>query len=247
MSHSTPTSHWRWSRLAYLTVLLVCTPLMGAAVASAQTPYDVVTGTVHNFGGSTAAQDACAGCHLPPPAPAGGEAALFAVTPIWGGAGNLAGNFPVARLGNGITYEEFPDTSSACLSCHDGVLATSVHQQVGAVTPERGGTRAPEHPIRIPYPRGTGGNFVVPTPLPQSVQFWSVPNIVGNNIVVPTGPMSTYQPIAPGGDPVQQQATLVRLRDGQIHCESCHNPHDNQMRPFLRALPPQLCLVCHDK
>jgi predicted CXXCH cytochrome family protein len=39
----------------------------------------------------------------------------------------------------------------------------------------------------------------------------------------------------------------VRSRDGKVACESCHNPHSDRYPPYLRSMPPDLCLVCHNK
>lgn len=214
------------------------------AAAGAQNPYEQVADSPHNFLGAAAMREICLACHVAPPAPAGAEGELLGAAPLWGGEGEGPAVFPVdsdPAGGAGV-----PDTSGRCLECHDGVLATAVHQDRGPILPERGGTRPPDHPIRIVYPRDPGGTFIVPTPLPQNRQYWSVPDIRAGRMILPTGPVSTYQDAA-GADLVALTFGLVRVREGQVACESCHNPHSNQVPPFLRQMPPGLCLVCHNK
>lgn len=216
--------------------MLAATLLAGTAVAQAPyepSAYDEVADTSHNFLGASGGKEVCLACHLEDVSPDD-----LVINPLWGG-GNGKGDF------SGTT--EAPDSSGFCLECHDGVVAKGFEGYEGEpVKPEKGGTRHPNHPIRIRYPRDTGGAFVVPTPLPQNRQYWSVPNIVGGQLVTPTGPVSTYQDLNVD-DPRTLAATVVRTRDGDIHCESCHNPHSNRTPPYLRAMPPDLCLVCHDK
>jgi predicted CXXCH cytochrome family protein len=223
---------------------LAAAALPGAAAA--QSPYDEVAQTPHNFLGAMDLREVCLSCHLSAAVVPGAEEKLLAPTPLWGGGTQYDGAYPVGSITAAGTYEEFPDTSGACLECHDGVLATSVHQDEGPVARERGGTRPPNHPIRIVYPRGVNGTFVVPTPLPQNRQFWSIPDIRAGELHLPTGPVSSYQPL-PAADKAQLTFSLVRSRDGKVACESCHNPHSDRIPPFLRSLPPDLCLTCHNK
>jgi len=212
--------------------------------ASAQNPYEQVADSPHNFLGTAPMRDICLACHIAPPIPVEGEADLLGTAPLWGGAGTGDAVFPVVNDPAGGAGA--PDTSGRCLECHDGVVATAVHTDRGPIVPERGGTKPPDHPIRITYPRDPGGVFLVATPLPQNRQYWSVPDIRAGALVLPTGPASTYQD-ATGTDLLALTFGLVRVRDGQVACESCHNPHSNQTPPFLRQMPPGLCLVCHNK
>ena len=217
-----------------------------SGVAQAQTPYDEVVGSPHNFLGSAVVHEVCLGCHLGVENK-DAESAYLAITPQWGGEGGLNGAYAVGKRNPDGTFSEFPDTSTACMECHDGVLAKAVHTQGLPVTTERGGSRMRNHPQGIAYPRDTKGDFVVPTPLPQNRQFWSIPDLnAENGLTLPSGPTSTYQSI-PADSDASVTANLVRTRNGEIHCESCHNPHSDKVRPFLRAMPPTLCLVCHDK
>jgi predicted CXXCH cytochrome family protein len=213
------------------------------AVGRAQNPYEQVADSPHNFLGAAAMREICLACHLAPAPAPGAEDQLLGAAPLWGGQGE-ATVFPVDADPAGGAGA--PDTSGRCLECHDGVLATAVHENRGPIVRERGGTRPPDHPIRIVYPRDPAGTFIVPTPLPQNRQYWSVPDIRAGKMKLPTGPASTYQD-ASGTDLLNATFGLVRVREGQVACESCHNPHSNQTPPFLRQMPPGLCLVCHDK
>ncbi|MDH5525830.1 MAG: cytochrome c3 family protein [Nitrospirota bacterium] len=221
-----------------LTTLLAALLTLAALPAAAQTPYyDELRGTTHDFslrGGG----EICLGCHVNPPDTAADD--FLVASPLWGGGWN-SGLFPVGQA----AADDWSDTSDACLECHDGGLAGAVHQQRDeVVTRERGGSRSPDHPIRIPYPRAVSGKFVVPTPLPQHLQYWSVPDMKGEQLILPHGPTSSYQTLV---DVDSATFNAVRTRDGKVHCESCHNPHSNKAAPYLRAMPPDLCLVCHEK
>jgi predicted CXXCH cytochrome family protein len=232
-------------RLAPLSLGLLALAFV-AGPAAAQSPYEEVAQTSHNFLGATNLQEVCLSCHLSTDVVPGTEQALLTANPLWGGGADLNGTFTVGTITSNGTYEEFPDTSGACLSCHDGVLATSVHQEDGLVTEERGGRRQTNHPIRVLYPRDTNGAFVVPTPIPQNLQYWSIPDIRAGELRLPTGPMSSYQQVV-GGDAAQITFEAVRSRNGEVECESCHNPHSDRIPPYLRDMPPDLCLVCHNK
>ncbi|MBI5137633.1 MAG: cytochrome c3 family protein [Nitrospirae bacterium] len=221
--------------------LIALAVLTWAAPAAAQAPYEVAALGAHNFGGAGPPQ-ACAGCHIPPDT---GDP-LLAISPVWA-PGAADGPFPVGIKNPDGGYTEVT-SSELCLQCHDGVTAGAVNPPaLTTVTPEHGGQSHPDHPVQSRYPRDTAGLFVVPTPLPQNSQFWSVPDVRNGQLVLPSGPTSTYQPIPAGADAAQLHPTVVRTRGGLVECDSCHNPHDATVRPFLRSLPPRLCLVCHDK
>ena len=231
---------------AQKTVLLAALAIVvmwGAAPAQAaqeSTPYDEVVSTSHNVTGAETAAESCIGCHLPEEAAdLTEEEKLLSIQPMWGG-GTVDGTFLVG------TDPMNGDTTQSCLSCHDGVLAKGVTQPDAEVIPEKGGSNHPDHPVQITYPRNEAGTFVVATPLPQNRQFFSIPDIAGGTLLMPTGPTSPYQNLA-DMDEAHRIANAVRSRDGKLHCESCHNPHDNTVAPYLRQMPPNLCLVCHDK
>ena len=216
---------------------IVITALAALSLAAAaQASYDAVATSPHNLAGPDAGLgDICMGCHN---AVDGAEPDALAPTPAWSSIS--AGNFDVSG-----TAQEFANTTQTCLSCHDGTTAAGVTRPGAPVTPKNGGTNHPSHPVELDYPRNTSGGFISAIRIPQQRQFWSVPDIVDGALVRPTGPTSSYQPL--DADDGQLMFQAVRTRSGKVQCESCHNPHDNTIRPFLRAMPPQLCLVCHDK
>ena len=122
--------------------------------------------------------------------------------------------------------------SAACLACHDDALASGLHGL--------------NHPIAWAYPRQTNGKFVVSN-APQ-LRYWSVPDRTASGVSMPTGPHSQYL-LPVGSDPQDPDATgrLVRTTQGAVHCDSCHNPHNASIAPFLRENPKTLCLICHDR
>jgi predicted CXXCH cytochrome family protein len=122
--------------------------------------------------------------------------------------------------------------SAACLACHDDALAD--------------GTHGLNHPIAWAYPRRQDGQFVVHS-TPQ-LRYWSVPDRTSSGVILPTGPHSEYL-LPVGADPQDPDASgkLVRTTQGSVHCDSCHNPHNAGIAPFLRANPKTLCLICHDR
>ncbi|MDH4229180.1 MAG: cytochrome c3 family protein [Nitrospirota bacterium] len=208
----------------------------GLSVA-AEPPYrQEIHGTTHDF--STLNGDPCLGCHMATNTPSGDE---LVASPLWGG-GWASGVFGGPSF---VAPGKVADPSSACLECHDGGLAVGVHQQKGElVTREHGGSKSPDHPVRLTYPRNIRGNWVMPTPLPQHRQYWAVPDLREGELVLPTGPTSRYYQVA---DTDAMRFGAVRTRSGKVECDSCHNPHSNRVAPYLRAMPPDLCLVCHDK
>ncbi len=215
----------------------------GFAQPSAGFSYDIVAQSPHNFAGANAPiQEVCRGCHLVPDTPQKG----LSVSPAWAAQGAPIGPFNVGVRSPDGSFTEFANTSQVCLQCHDGVMSVGVNPPGATQAPHRGGSNHPDHPVLVDYPRNPAGDFIKATPLPQHRQFWSVPDIVADQLVLPSGPVSSYQPAA-DTDPAMLMGSVVRTRNGKVHCESCHNPHDNTVRPFLRKLPPKLCLVCHDK
>jgi predicted CXXCH cytochrome family protein len=44
-----------------------------------------------------------------------------------------------------------------------------------------------------------------------------------------------------------EESGLPYLSGGRMECVTCHDPHDNGHRPFLRAELQELCLACHSK
>jgi len=214
--------------------------ILWSGTVSAQNSYDIVAASVHNLAGPGAPiSKVCGGCHV---ASGNANPDQLAATPAWA-VGTTGSGFSVGTPGSG----EFSNTTQTCLQCHDGTTATGIQRAGTAAVQGKAGKKHLSHPVEMLYPRNSAGDFIINTDLPQQRQFWSVPNIVNDALLIPSGPVSSYQPVAKNAVADDLLFSAVRTRDGKVQCESCHNPHDDTIRPFLRATPPQLCLVCHDK
>ncbi|MCL4475199.1 MAG: cytochrome c3 family protein [Nitrospirae bacterium] len=205
-----------------------------------------VIGSVHDLslnGGFPS--EPCQFCHVPHnanPDPA------FAGAPLWN---RIIGpvTFVVYSSATMNTSPSNPPTgvSLACLSCHDGVLAsndkhslyndpithrppdtssspdcTNCHSEITLGRPSKiktpGTDMSNDHPLSMPYPTAAQDPFFV-TP-PDSQRGW--------------------------GGPSQND---VKLYNGRVECASCHNVHDPAVSPFLRKsnAASSLCLTCHIK
>jgi predicted CXXCH cytochrome family protein len=182
--------------------------------------------------------------------------------PLWDPITTLTTFLPLPTVGPSLGKGS-PDSrpfgpSFACLSCHDGVLGNDIHQRgfssgqsefrTQEMVSAAEGTRSPDHPDSIVYPRKSTGEFMGHRADPNLMRYWSIPDRDENGVVVPTGPKSTTLNLQDidAADPTQT-ANLVRTYQGVIHCDTCHNPHLDQNRPFLRLTTTNLCLVCHQR
>ncbi len=127
------------------------------------------------------------------------------------------------------------DPSGVCLSCHDGVIGDNIHGLREKTE------KMLDHPVNIPYPRRSNGQFIPALPLPNELRYWSVPDHNENGITLPTGPTSEYYL------PETAPLLLVRTSFGKVSCGSCHNPHSSKNPAYLRDSPKTLCLICHNR
>ncbi len=165
---------------------------------------------------------------------------------------------------NAHPYNHPTGPSMVCLACHDGALGTDMHginvddPRIGASSemPWKGlaGPRmAPalsrvDHPISIPYPRKPNGTFVPLNPTVTRSRYWALPDSTAEGLTLPTAATSSYLDLPQGEvSSAETMATLVRTTGGMMECDSCHNPHSEKVRPFLRVPSQTLCLVCHDR
>jgi len=205
--------------------------------------FSSVNRTSHNLGFSS--DKACIFCHMTGEAYNSSQASDAAAAPkvvsfsppLWDKKTPIQ-SFQLIPL----SPVERPDASqpfgpsSACLACHDGALATTMNEA------------KLNHPISIAYPRQPDGRFIPRRDSINLLRYWSIPDWTPSGIVLPTGPHSQYLSLPIGSDlPELSRATLVRTTLGYIHCDSCHNPHDDSTAPFLRASSKTLCLICHDR
>lgn len=134
--------------------------------------------------------------------------------------------------------------SLACLSCHDNTIA--LDQIINVPTASFGSSASS---ITINYCATTC--HVGQTPIGGV-------NFEGTNIgtdLANDHPISiTYDPsLDPKFHPASNGTVggvlpLYGSNEDQVECASCHNPHDNSNRPFLRMSNTNsaLCLTCHD-
>ncbi len=250
-------------------LLLACSPLV----------YGDITGSPHDLSGKTTGAvgsddngELCVYCHTPHAANT-----AFDGAPLWNKTatagldymmyGATAVNTAGATIANTATATTPASPSLACLSCHDGISAidsivnapgsgmgalaagTAGQNIVDALTTAYGGNiggtpgtatagttvdLSNDHPVSIPY-MGTGA-----TDSPASLR-------------ATTFDLTTY------GDGVAWVgATTIAdlLRNGNVECGSCHDPHnggkvqgtDTEVN-FLRHsnTNSNLCIGCHAK
>ena len=241
-------------------IAMVWALLQGIAMAqeSVETQgFNLVLSSKHNLlsGGSASPLDTvCGSCHI--------EDGQTDAVPAWDKE-NPTHAFSLKHIMEPELGKGTPDTrpfgpSFDCLTCHDGVLGSNVHQlgfsgsgptnDPGTVKALQTGMRITDHPDSILYPREPNGRLSSASTDPKLKRYWSIPDRDENGVTLPTGPKSTslnLQNVDPT-DPASA-STLVRTFMGVIHCDTCHNPHNNDTRPFLRVPHKTLCLVCHDR
>ncbi|MBI3995084.1 MAG: cytochrome c3 family protein [Nitrospirae bacterium] len=243
-------------RVGQITVGIALAWALATGSAGAQ-GFDQVLSSKHNLladGPASPMDSVCGSCHIE-----GGQTQTSAA---WDKE-NPTKVFPLQHLPPPDPGKGDPETkpfgpSFDCLACHDGVLGNNVHQlgfSGGAPTADpdavkalQTGLRTPDHPDSITYPRQPDGRMSGDRADPRLKRYWSIPDRDENGVTVPTGPKSAalnLQNIDPN-DPAAASA-LVRTFMGVIHCDTCHNPHNNDTRPFLRVPHKTLCLVCHDR
>ncbi len=187
--------------------------------------------------------------------------------PLWDTGRSVAlSSYPVMHV---LPLSEHPynhptGSSFVCLSCHDGALGTDMHginvgeprvaaaanlPFVGMSTPLGSPPLSRvDHPISIPYPRKSNGVFVPLNPTVTRSRYWALPDRHEDGITLPTTATSAYLDLPEGKHSTpEQRSTLIRTTEGMLECDSCHNPHREEIRPFLRVPSATLCLVCHDR
>ncbi|MEO2055054.1 MAG: cytochrome c3 family protein [Nitrospira sp.] len=184
--------------------------------------------------------------------------------PLWNTRGakpyDIAANLPL----NKRTYNHPAGSSLVCLACHDGALGKDMHginvgnPRVAAFgnipwTGSVGAREAPplsrvDHPISILYPRKPTGIFVPVNPTVTRSRYWALPNRHVGGFTLPTSGTSSYLDLpVENVSSAEHLSTLVRTSSGRVECDSCHDPHSEKVRPFLRVPSATLCLICHDR
>ena len=164
---------------------------------------------------------ACLYCHAP-------HSGVRNNTPLW--SQTLSSQsytlYSSTTIQNVATQPVLGNDSTLCLSCHDGTVAV--------------GTTVPNGPFTM-----TGSMYskdVFGTGLESSHPFSLKTPLVDSSHLVPS--LASTQTTA---DPLHK----VKLVDGTVECNSCHEPHAQNIDPVsLRFLVRdsvngQLCLACH--
>lgn len=220
--------------------------------------FDQVMAGPHNLAASgpgTVREDVCLVCHMerieekPSNAPP-----LQQPHALWDTGNDVQNFMPSAQTSLIQGAASYNQRHAACTDCHDGILGKDFQGFAGggpasmAMTTAHSVNRSSNHPTNILYPRQPDGRAIGERPDPKLKRYWSIPDRNENGLVLPTGPVSTrlgLKDIDPN-DP-NQAAGLVHTVSGFIKCETCHDPHNNDTRPFLRVPHKTLCLVCHDR
>ncbi|MBI5921638.1 MAG: cytochrome c3 family protein [Betaproteobacteria bacterium] len=225
--------------IAIVSLLLatISTPLYGGSV----------TGTRHDLSTAGTPQ-VCEFCHTPHAANTN-----ISGTPLWNRA-ETTQTFTLYGSATMNTAVGQPRTASRlCLSCHDGVNAsTSVHGNT--VSTKHDLVKPPGHPApdmtSEPNCERCHSNMwghkkrtlVLGTDLsndhPISMTYPTPAQDPGFN--TPSDNLKGWGGTSPNA---------VKLYGGYVECGSCHNVHDNDNAPFLRTtnFNSALCLTCHKK
>lgn len=257
--------------------LLFLTLFAGLATLDASPLDEVVRSRHNLALPSLPASTSCTICHIEPlpgaatdskAAPAGPESAppppKKPSPPLWSNREEPTYRLTAALSAKSHPYNQPTGSSLTCLACHDGALAKDMHginvdtARLGAEanTSWEGGFSSREapplsrvdHPISIPYPRKPNGMYVPQNPSVTYARYWTIPDLRPEGYVLPEAGTSSYfdLPQEKVSSP-EILSTLVRTTSGRVECDSCHNPHSEKIRPFLRVPSASLCLVCHDR
>ncbi|MDD5176544.1 MAG: cytochrome c3 family protein [Sterolibacterium sp.] len=215
--------------VAILLLSLLSTPLYGGTVM----------GSKHDLSTSTSPQ-VCKFCHTPHNA---NDNTAIAGAPLWNRAETTQTFTLYGSASMSVAVEQPRVATRLCLSCHDGVNASTVvhgasvstkHSLVNSSVPAncnschaRGFTKQTlkigtnlnnDHPVSMPYPTpALDPAFNTPT---DTQKGWG------------------------GASPNE-----IKLYGGYVECGSCHNVHNPDIAPFLRKtnVASALCLTCHKK
>ncbi len=205
------------------------TPVVVAASLLVSTAgFGAVEGTAHDLSGQglNPTSEVCVFCHTPHGA--------IPVVPLWNhtlstesyseySSPTLQAESAPAPLQNST------GVSNLCLSCHDGSVALSMMVNIPP-------TGDPEIGLMGAVSANLGTDLSNDHPI----------NIVYDAALVARDPELALP--GPGG------ANLPRIElfgpgANEVQCASCHDPHDDSIRPFLvkSTAGSALCLVCHLK
>lgn len=231
--------------------------LLGSGIVSleAAPPIQGVVSTVHNLAtynvDGSMNNEVCAFCHTPHSA----NTVSYAGTPLWNKGAAAQTNFTMYGATNantaGVTIAgtatatTVNPSSAICLSCHDGISAVNSivnkpgpggYVAGGQIVNYRGNTTGWKMPGIFAV--GAGGNMTDDHPISLPYR--------GDEVHPPASLRPTATDLVDWAG-----ATKISdlLRNGNVECVSCHNPH-SQAQSFLRVSTNQksaICFGCHAK
>jgi predicted CXXCH cytochrome family protein len=190
---------------------------------------DSVVNSVHNLTVSgpgtikaSSESDVCIFCHTVHRS--NGE------TPLWNH--NMSGetNYIVYHSPTLKAVVGQPNGSSRlCLSCHDGTVALgSVNSRTTGISMQNGVTKMPGNPSTNPNNLGT--------------------DLSGDHPISFTYDATLVTQDSTLNNPSTLTGSVKLDHNGQMQCDSCHDPHNNQFGNFLVMdnTGSALCIVCHN-
>ena len=172
---------------------------------------------------STQGAMGCTFCHAP-------HSGVGGNTPLWNQVLSQQTYIPYASTTyhqQGNTQPPLGQSTSLCLSCHDGTVAVGQTQAYGQLR-----TQGKLGPADILGPNMSSSHpFSLMTPMKDS------PNLVASLV---------------GQHKTADSSGAVKLINGNVECASCHDPHvqsiDKIAQNFLvrDSSAGQMCLACHD-
>ncbi|MCF7823150.1 MAG: cytochrome c3 family protein [Candidatus Marinimicrobia bacterium] len=206
-------------------VLLIAIGVTNAQIAN--TKHDLSTSSTSGGAVATTETGTCIFCHTPH--------TTNGADLLWNkGSGTIATYNTVALAS---TAGSSGEGSTACMSCHDGATA------IGVILNESG-SGASGATIAIT----DGGNVtsgIIAAGMPDMTRDLSGDHPVG---------ILYSESIAADASGFVAAATVtstggLKLTNGKVECNSCHDPHDNTNGTFLRKsnASSALCITCHSK
>jgi len=226
-------------KLLVVMIVVVAIALVSAGVAMAG-----ISSTRHNLSSSASwtiraaagqTNEICVFCHTPHNANTG-----FLGAPLWNKTNSASVYTLYGTTVGGNTTATLGAISKACLSCHDG--SSAINSVVNAP-----GSGMGSGTVNM-----NGGTTVMPAGATNLGTDLRNDHPVGitYDVTAPVEASLYGTATALTGSWVGAVTIADLLRNGQVECSSCHEPHSSQFAEFLRAdnaNGSKLCLGCHNK
>jgi predicted CXXCH cytochrome family protein len=207
--------------------LVACVLLLAAAPVLAQVQEDVLG--IHNMGPGSPGPvsgplPACQYCHAPH---SGLGSSALPNLPLWSQKLSTQSNYTLYTSPTLVNQEQEPTLGSAsnlCLSCHDGTVAP--------------GTNVPYTGLQMSGAMNSQDLFIGTLQGIHPFNFKLPLNCANDNLLASLCSGSTANPMVP-------------LVNGNVQCNSCHNPHVQAIDPVEQNFlvvdntNSALCLACH--